>query len=345
MAKLGYNQDNGLLNLSYSMLQVMHRCPRLFQITQLNNHGKRSKNIIFSFGHAVGAGVQALLSGHSLQRASMLALAEMDIPDPWETDKYGRGISKIFLALEKFQIANPMAGWIVPKFRNHNGDIISGIEFFFQLMIRGEATYQGHIDAVLYNPQENMFLVLELKTTSSYKESTYKNSAQTLGYSLVVDWIVDNICDSVIDIPDVEAAKACNKVLYFVFDIQEEVWQPLPLLQTSLAKADFIQSLLLDHGHIKAMQAVNFFPKNGDSCRKFNKECEWYNQCDLQALTGRKADKDDDSQYVHEDPALIFDLDAVLEQQLNRIGSEIYQTAAPISIPDIQIRDDGDFSM
>ena len=345
MPQLGYNLDNGKLNLSYSRLQILHRCPRMFQITQLNNHGRRTKSAIFAFGHAVAAGVQAMLAGHSYERSCMLALAEYDIPDPWEIDKTGRSISKILLALEKFRIANPLDGWIVPKFRNQHGEVVSGIEFFFQLNIGDDATYQGHVDAILYNPEENKFLVLELKTTGTYHEETYKNSQQTLGYSLVVDWIVDH-SNGLLNIADPEQAKASNRVLYFVFDIGAEVWQPLPLLQMALAKADFIQSLLLDYQHIKAMQEVDMFPKNGDSCRNFNRPCEWYNLCDQQSLTKEKAIMSAESAFCIEEPALIFDVAAVLEQQLAKVSSDVYQTADPIAIPNIQIeRDAGDFSL
>lgn len=344
MPKLGYNNEEGKLGLSYSKLQVLHSCPRLFQITQLNNHRRQIKNIIFAYGHAVGAGVQALVAGKSLQRAVLEALSQYDAPDLWEVHKSGRSIDSVITAITKFHQADLLNGWIVPQFRNHKGDVVSGIEFFYQINVDAETTYQGHIDAILYNPEENIFLVLELKTTGRYKEETYKNSQQTLGYSLIVDWIVDH-SSGLLEIRDAAFAKANNKVLYLVFDIAQELWQPLPLLQTSLAKADFLQGLLLDCGYIKSQIEADYFVKNGDSCSKFNRPCELYNLCDQRSLTKVKAAPSDDGQYVQEEPALILELGDLLQQQMNKVESDAYDSSDPIAIPNIVIHDDDDFSL
>ena len=344
MPKLGYNNEEGKLGLSYSKLQVLHRCHRLYQITQKNNHGRHSSSIIFAFGHAVAAGVQSILAGNDLKRATLRGLADFNAPDIWEVHKSKRSMAMVMIAIEKFFAANPLDGWIVPKFYNHAGEVVSGIEFFCQIDIDDSSSYQLHIDCILYNPEENEFLVLELKTTGRYAESNYKNSAQTLGYSLCVDWIVDH-CEGLMDISDPEHAKASNRVLYFVFDITEEVWQALPLLQTSLAKANFIQGLLLDREHIAAMERVNYYPKNGDSCNKFNRDCEFYNLCDQQSLTEVCANSTEESAYTNETPSLVLNLQDILTQQLAKAETEVFQTADPIAIPNIHLRDDGDFSL
>lgn len=339
MPKLKYNLDPDSLNTSYSMLGVLHECPRKFQITQINGRGRQAngKSIIFGFGHAVGAGIQSILAGDSLPASCISALAAYDVDDLWEVHKSKRSIGLAWLALEKFVALKLLSGWQVARFFDAQGVERSGIEFAFLLRHASlRANYQGHVDVILYHPVENIFMVLEIKTTSWYKESSYRNSNQTLGYSLVVDYIVDN-CSGLMDIADPDGAKASNKILYLVFDIKNENWELLPLLQTSLAKAEFIQSVMLDWKHIREYQEINFFPKNGAACSgKFN-ECELYGVCDLSSMLtpAQSSEQYDDGEV----PAIILDIEDVLQHQLAKTSEEVFQSANVMPFPEINLGD------
>lgn len=291
MAKLSYINRPGQINLSYSRLQTLHECPRKFQIQELNGHSpdRDDKYSImhFAYGHAVAAGIQALFSGHSISRAKLAAVTEYNLKNLWQNDKNNKRLETVFMAIDKFVQwieAGPLKDWEIARFRTPDGKVVQAIELDFYIQLAEGANYQGHIDIVLYNRSANLFMVLELKTGSYYKESAYRNSTQTLGYSLITDYIIDN-SEGLLHIENKESARASNTVLYLMWETSTLQFHTLPLSQSGVAKAEFIQELLFDVATIESMKKINFFPKRGGSCSgKFGTQCRYYGSCDLHSL-------------------------------------------------------------
>jgi hypothetical protein len=160
-------------------------------------------------------------------------------------------------------------------------------------------------------------MVVELKTTARYGEANYRNSTQTLGYSLVIDHVIDN-SKGLLPISDPEGAKASNQVLYLVFDIGETKWETLPLNQSGLAKTEFIQDVLFDIEDVGKYQEHGLFPKRGSACAgKFGSQCSLYGSCDLLSLRNNKREKSQTYAEVRE-ATVEIDISTLIEGQLIR---------------------------
>ena len=342
MAKLGYSLDHTKINLSHSIRESFHKCPRYYQITVENNHGRTSarKSLIFAFGHSVAAGVQSLVSGKTLEESIMHALAAYDIDDLFE-DYRGRNFGKVILALQLFERqVKFLSDWEVAWFIDADGNKRSGVEFDFLIELTNDGTYQGHIDVVMYNRELNQFMILELKTAATYYETTYRNSTQALGYSLVLDYILDAMKESLqLDAEAIASAKSMNQVLYYIFDIGEEAWVDLNLRQTSLAKSDFLLDVDTDVMLIKHYRTIKLFPKRGSNCRKYNSECEFFTTCDFNSLVYEQAPKSKSQFETNAKPAIHIKLEELIQQQMERARQDFYKTTDAAGIPDIDIGD------
>lgn len=287
MSALPYyrKSENGLV-LSYSLLQDLHACPRLFQIIHLNRHATPEMleadtyelgNVDFAYGHAVAGAVQSYLAYGDIQLAKFEIFKQWDIA--LDLSKRNKSFHLAFTAFEKFlEFADSLdgialEGWEVAKLPNGK----PAIELNFALDLDDEDCFNGHIDLVLYHPIEKRFMVLECKTTgyTTVEESSYGNSDQGTGYSTIITALAESY-------PDAKHSWEC---LYLVYQCGSQQWKIFPLIKTPEDRVEWAMSVLLDIQFIKTCQANNFFPKRGESCRRFNRECELYGFCGTKHLT------------------------------------------------------------
>lgn len=326
MPKLGYNFEEGKITYSHSLSELFHSCPRKFQIQAINGHGEQEYSPTFSLGHATAAGIQAILSGATFNQVVLEMLLNWNVR-LWETDYKKRSIDMAWTAIQKFYLYQDMvlSGWEVAWFIDQHGNKRSGVEFDFKLIFPDGSSYQGHVDCILYNPEKKEFRVLELKTTSQYHESSYRNKGQTLGYSLIVDYILSSMQEMINLSPEeIEKIQSNTQVLYLVYDIKMECFETLPLSHSRLAKAEFLQTITLDILQIKNYQEINFFPKNGASCRSFNKDCKFFGTCDLFSLRKPRATEDHTVFTVQgeDEIAMVISIADLMTQQLSDIQDE-----------------------
>lgn len=262
-----------LLNLSYSGLQTLHRCPRKFQLEKMKLERERENNATLAFGHAVGEGIQSVLSGDSWNRTliRMFTAWNVDIWDDSE-DKDGKTFWFAIHAVEKFlAVRDSLLGdYEIAFWRNpQTGQDEPAVELGFRITTPDGFKYRGFVDVVLRNRATGELLVLELKTTKSRNpnEATYKNSGQALGYSIVLD--------------SVAPGYSKYHVLYLVYSSVERQYHPMPFTKNYLQRAEWIHSLLLDVEILKMYHEQGLFPKNGDSCFAFFRPCEFYQSCGM----------------------------------------------------------------
>jgi hypothetical protein len=112
-------------------------------------------------------------------------------------------------------------------------------------------------------------LVLECKTTGSKSLSptTYKNSAQAIGYSIVLDAIFDQL--------------SSYQVLYLIYQTHSRDYTTIPFVKTYLQRALWIQELLLDIETIKLYESAGVYPMRGESCYNFFRDCEYLQSCTM----------------------------------------------------------------
>lgn len=163
---------------------------------------------------------------------------------------------------------------------------------------------RGFVDAVLRHKLTGEVIVLECKTTNAttLNPATYKNSAQAIGYSIVLDAIFHEL--------------SSYKVLYLVNQSKTLEWTAIPFTKTYLQRALWIRELLLDIETIKMYEEAEVYPMHGESCYSFFRECEYLATCTLSTEYLTKpctAEEEDTHEYQ-----ITLSLEDLLETQLRK---------------------------
>lgn len=225
-----------------------------------------NQNITFAYGHVIGEGIQNVLAGMSedtiLFRAFLGWHADLEARD----DKRNKNFYSTVIAIQTF-IHMRNSGYLDDyELVEYNGR--PAIELSFKIIFSDEFVYRGFVDAVLRHKETGEILVLECKTTSTtINPAQYKNSAQAIGYSVILDKIFQGL--------------SSYKVLYLVYHSKDNSYEQLPFTKTYLMRAQWIQELLLDIESIKMYDNVGVFPMRGESCYNFGRQCEYMSTCTL----------------------------------------------------------------
>lgn len=268
VVKNNYNSLVAHQNLTtYSTADILHSCPRKYQIKKLQAEAGTSERInsaTFAFGHAVGAGVAVYDKTQSIDEATWAAFLAWDIDLFTEERKATRSAGKSFFeaiwalyAYEEFYNSET-------SLRDYDSVKIEGT---IAIDFEDGHFYSGHIDEVLQHRETGRYLVKENKTTgfSSVDPVMYSNSDQALSYAIVVDML----------------GGTEYSVLYTVYSATSQKWMQFEFTKNALRKAEWIQDQLLIHQQIDHYSELNFFPKRGRSCFNFMRRCEYFDSCDL----------------------------------------------------------------
>jgi hypothetical protein len=258
---------------SYSQRQLLHACPRKYQLAmheaaQAEEKLPQEPNLDFTFGHAVGAGVQSWLLDGNLAAATLNAMmawrAPFDARSPKKRKSLWEAVRAIELFADWWQSSELGDEWELARLPNGK----PAIELAFSLHARSGFKDYGHIDIVLRNRRTGRYAVLELKTTSgAADEAQYANSDQATGYSLMLPTIWEGIQD--------------YTVYYCVFESTGSRWQVMPFDKTVRDRAEWIKSLLLDHSAVATYEDIGFYPKRGGSCFNFRRRCTYFGTCNM----------------------------------------------------------------
>lgn len=291
--------DPRFTRLSYSGLQTAHACPRKFQLDKLQAEKAEqdiSTSVTFAYGHAIGEGVQQYLIGRQLfdeQTAFDTAIWKMFLA--WdcdllaENDKQKKSFLRAVATMLQFRglVEDGLIGeeWEVAEF---NGK--PAAELSFRIDLGDGFTFRGYVDLVLRNKVTGEFLILELKTSSAnyVNHLTYKNSAQAIGYSVVLDTIAPGT--------------SSYTVQYLVYMTKLERFEVFDFPKTFRQRVQWLQDLLWDKKSIVDM--VGFYGNEGiwqvrgESCMDFGKPCDYMGMCGMD--TERLASPLLESQLVEE---------------------------------------------
>lgn len=295
--------DSRIQNLSYSSLLNLHSCPRKFQlnrlgsttdhedarkkesqssadsadsaggqvmlddITPVNQEQLFSQNVTFAFGHVVGDGIQKVLEGLSEEEVIWQMFLGWHADLYAENAKQNKSIWAAITAIRRFisiRAQGVLKNW---ELLSVNGK--PATELGFRITFPDGFKYRGFVDVVLRHSITNEIMVVELKTSSAanLNAAMYKNSAQGVGYSIVLDVIA----------PDVSA----YKVLYLIYKTKEAEYVTMEFKKSYVQRALWIRELLLDIETIKLYENAEVYPMHGESCFSFFRECEYINLCTL----------------------------------------------------------------
>ena len=263
--------DYRIRQLSYSSILTLHTCPRKFQLNRLRSTHRTEEDqrstITFAYGHVVGEAIQLALTGLSKEQI----IWKMFLM--WHTDllavdaKGNKSFWEAVTALERF-ISLREQGFLNEYELVYYQDR-PACELSFCIELPDGFRLRGFVDAVLRHRISGKVLVLECKTTgsSTLNPATYKNSAQAIGYSIVLDHMF----------PELSA----YEVLYLIYTTKDREYNPIPFTKTYLQRALWIRELLLDVEMIKLYEDAGVYPMHGESCFSFFRECEFFQTCTL----------------------------------------------------------------
>lgn len=277
--------DKRIQNLSYSSLLTLHKCPRRFQLYRLNAEVEAAEDIpgsvTFAYGHSVGEGIQHVLTGLSIQDTLFKLFLSWDIDLLAENPKQNKSFWGALVAVQQFSSMFENGYLEGYKLVHYQGK--PATELSFVIHLPDGFKYRGFVDAVLQHQITGEVLVLECKTTNAtnVNPAQYKNSAQAIGYSIVLDALF----------PELSA----YKVLYLVYQTKSESYVQLPFDKSYYSRALWIRELLLEIDVIKMYEEAEIYPMRGEACYDFFRECEYLQTCTLstERLTSKLSEEEE----------------------------------------------------
>ena len=302
--------DYRIRQLSYSSMLTLHSCPRKFQLYRLRTTHKAEESVkstvTFAYGHIVGEAIQLALEGRTEQEIVWKMFLGWHTDLFHEDPKLNKSFWSACIAIKRFLSMRDQGFLKEYDLVYYNGK--PACELSFSVIFPDGFRLRGFVDAVLRNRDTGKVVVLECKTTGSatVNPATYKNSAQAIGYSIVLDSIF----------PDLSS----YEVLYLIYNTKSGEYLPIPFQKTYLQRALWIRELLLDIETIKMYEDAEVYPQHGESCYSFFRECEYLNVCQLSTSYLTKPctpEQEDKTEYQ-----ISLTLDDLLTTQLRKAGLE-----------------------
>jgi hypothetical protein len=263
--------DYRIRQLSYSSLLTLHSCPRKFQLYKLRTSFREEQSlkssITFAFGHFVGDAIQQVFMGLSYERILLSQFLKWSVDLYDEDERLKKSFWSAAIAIQRFislRKSGFLDGYELVYYKDK-----PACELSFCINLPGDFRYRGHVDVVLRDVESGKVIVLEIKTTgmASTNPSMFKNSAQAIGYSIILDAIFPQW--------------SSYEVLYLIYNTKLGEYLPIPFTKTHLQRALWIRELLLDVDTIESYESAEIYPMHGESCTSWGRDCEYINTCTL----------------------------------------------------------------
>lgn len=274
--------DPRFTRLSYSGLLDLHACPRKFQLNKLQAERPEqdvSTSVTFAYGHAMGEGIQQYLihrTNMDDELAFNTALWKMFLA--WDADlldenlKQKKGFFRAVAAMLQFQ-ALVKDGFLADDYEVAYFNGKPAAELSFRIDLGDGFFYRGYVDLVLIHIPTGQYLILELKTSSAtwVNHYTYKNSAQAIGYSVVLDTIAPGV--------------SSYGVQYLVYMTKLERFEAFDFPKSFRQRVQWLQDLIWDKKQL--MDMVGFYGNDGvwqvrgESCCDFGRVCDFMDMCQM----------------------------------------------------------------
>lgn len=306
------NIDTRLKQLSYSSLLTLHSCPRKYQLDRLQapkgDDDKNKSSVTFAFGHVVGLGIQLAFESKSEEEIIWQMFLMWDVDIHKDNPKQNKSFWEAIVAVQKI-IAMRSSGFLNDwQLAYHEGKPCC--ELSFLIYLPNGFRYRGFVDAVLQNQLTGEIMVLEVKTNSlesAVNSATYRNSAQAIGYSVILDHLFPTL--------------SSYEVLYLVYKTKSREYDTLPFTKSYLQRALWIRELLLDIDMIELYESADIYPMHGESCYNFYRECEYIYTCTLSTGKLTESITEEQEQKIleaHETYQIKITLDDLITSQLRK---------------------------
>lgn len=307
--------DPRLLNLSYSSLLTAHSCPRKFELEKLAATHDAVEHIedtiTFSYGHVVGSGIQMILERRSWEEVLFKCALQWTAPLWAENPKQNKSFSQAIHALDKFRVMlsqGYLDGFSLVSYKDK-----PACELSFLIDLPNGYKYRGFVDAVLQHDETGKVVVLECKTSSAtnLNPAQYRNSAQAIGYSIVLDAIFPEL--------------SSYEVLYLVYSSKSLEYTQFPFTKSYVQRARWIQELVLDCDTLARYSDHGIYPMRGESCFDYYRECKYLGLCQLptdRLVTPLTVTAHTRLTAAHTEYQIQITLDDLIHAQLNKATQE-----------------------
>jgi hypothetical protein len=260
--------------ISHSGRQLFYSCPRKFQLSKTKTYyaDEKDSTKALSFGKAFGTGLQALVSGKSLDEAFLLSAMDYDPAIAFDADAIatGESLAHVHEAIQSFyygQLQGISNDWKVLDMPE-----LYGVELGFAIHFPSGAWERGFIDLVLQNKTSGEVIVLEIKTSGNPQVSTeakWINSPQGIMYLLILDYLLAK-----------RGVALNNRVLYIEYNKKHKQYTIFPFEKTLAERVDFLISIRYDvESRSQLPKTLRWF-KSGN-CISYNRQCRYFGVCDL----------------------------------------------------------------
>lgn len=275
--KLNYIFEPNKIALSYSRLQTLRTCPRMFLCRELQGQGQYEPTLDTTYGHSFAAGVQELFRSGSLARALLAALEAWDFPyftDPWGK-KYNKSFWMCIASIRQWHTT--VFPQLQDRYRIATFLGKPAIELFVYVAVGEGYSYQIHIDLILEDIESGAIVIVEIKTSGQTQQrANWENSLQTLGYYTAAAAIGKN-----------ENRKVEATILYIVQQVgklgnmdEGEGFFIFEFAKEPTAVSDFMMDLATQTAILEVFIENGFFPKHGHNCVQYGKPCKYFGLCD-----------------------------------------------------------------
>ena len=265
--------DPRLKLLSHSSRTTLHKCPRKYQLYRLSSETvaleeqkEMEQGVTFAYGKAVGIGIQSTFENKTEDQIYIDTFLEWDTDLLDSNPRQKKSMWEALFAVQKF-IAAYKEGYLQDyELVYYQGK--PAVELSFQVILPDGVRYRGYVDGVLRHKETGEILVLECKTTSGTANSTtYKNSGQAIGYSVVLDILFPEM--------------SSYKVFYLVYETKKREYVEFYFEKSLLQRALWLQELIIDTKHVALYEEYGVYSMHGENCLDFFRDCEYLGICTL----------------------------------------------------------------
>lgn len=270
--------DPRLGRLSYSSSLLLHGCPRKYQLQKMQAEFSKQQEedwkqtLTFAYGHAIGEALQDILIG--IKSRDQVIFDRMvawpcDLFD--ENEKQKKSFAHVLQAIAKFYAMLDDGFFEEYEVAIYNGK--PAAELSFRIHFPDGSTYRGYVDLVVRNKLTGEYVIVEIKSNSGRKiaHAQYKNSAQAIGYSVVLDRIHPGL--------------ASYTVEYLVYMTYLERWEnfsfPKTMVQRALWVRDRLWEVQLLNDLVRDEGTYGVWPMHGEHCFSYMKECDYMGSCHM----------------------------------------------------------------
>lgn len=259
---------------SYSSDLTFGNCERKFYINKLTKQelDEEGESVTLSWGKVIGIGVQEyLISGERDAAIFKMFVAWKKYLDDESGIRQKKTFFHLINALDNFI---PFRKTALAQYEMVYVNDVAAVELGFNIDLGDGFSNRGFLDAMLINRSTGSLIPFECKHTGLYTvdEAMYKNSAQGVGYGVVVDSIAAILN---LDMP------LTYDVLYCIYGTRKYEWEKMIFNKNNTQRALWIRNLLLDKQRKVDCASIGYWPMRGNACYSFGRECEHFGICEL----------------------------------------------------------------